>query len=237
MDFKFSSCGNYILSLDSRELSQKMTFINVSGAIHGLFQDRTIKPKAEPAVSTSMEVIPDTENQGVPMTTNNSRPRPDVRAQHPNAVTFGCDEDSGQASMSILRQFQEEGTLILTTLSGDGRVVRTETISRLPRDLDISEAVLVSKPSATSEEGSCSDNDTVRLVINVKKREWYPLSLADKRQSMPMVLERKRQSIPVFETRMRKAVNFTSDRAFRALEEGAKALEKQEECYEGALDG
>lgn len=133
---------------------------------------------------------------------------------------------SGAAEMSVLRQFEEMGAVVLHTLSEAG-IATSETITRLPKDLiGRSEPIFV-----RAEE----DSDTVRLVLNQKPRASYSFREIEGQDevALPVVLERKKASIPAVVINMGKTLLAGDaghrDDIPRTLESGrAKEIERHD---------
>ena len=111
------------------------------------------------------------------------------------AVNFATNEN-GMAEMSMLRQFEQEGAVVLYTLSENG-VTTSETITRLPEDLVSRFAPVLVKNKEYYE--------TVRLVLNPKPRSTY--NFRNEEEVLPIVLERTTASIPVTVVNVRRMLD------------------------------
>ncbi|KAF2115635.1 hypothetical protein BDV96DRAFT_658883 [Lophiotrema nucula] len=197
-DVKFSNCGNFISAYDPLSITKDAKLFNVTSVISMLSSSRSVLTISQSGVTTArdpMSVAGCTASLfNSDWTLGNTAP-PKVQVQYPNAIAFQPNEGQGLASMSMLQQFREDGEIVLTTLREDGSV-STESLTRLPRSLKLSHAVLVSKAS----------EDTIRIVLNVKRQDRYAPSMASQTQPVPMVIERTRSSIQSVQSRGQGAI-------------------------------
>lgn len=198
-DVAFSSCGNMVKGCDLSTDATTTCFIDVSTMIGQVSSQRVpLRMTAETDLQVSTSLITQQE-PSVAVLSGNPYDAFRPAVHKPNTITFGRS-DQGIASISCLKQLQEEGALVLTTLQKDGNV-RVENLSRLPRDFDLSEAVV-----ATNAEGE--PPDSIRIIFNVKQK--VKNSLLEKHRAYPVILERKRKSISTFERRVSRKLDFSS---------------------------
>ncbi|XTI89317.1 hypothetical protein V2W45_1283499 [Cenococcum geophilum] len=195
-DLQFSTCGNFVFGFDNSRGVRQFIFLGIAEEISKLRKHNLIQAQANNYEQSISSLLNDSISQDA--TPNNS--------QKPNAVVFGKDAQ-GVASASMLREFHEEGTLLLTTLRQDG-IIRTETLSRLPKDYKLTEAV-VAMPSEDEKE------NIFRIVINVKPKLRHSISPDEKR--LPVVIERKRCSVPTFERKRKRGLSAGQNKDLRIL--------------------
>jgi hypothetical protein len=199
-DLQFSTCGNFVFGFDNSEGgARKLLFLNIADKISKLRPQNLIQAQTNNFEQSISSLLNGSSSQ-------EATPK---KSQKPNAVVFGKDAQ-GVASASMLREFHEEGTLLLTTLQQDG-TIRTEILSRLPKDFRLTEAVV----AMPSEEES---QDMFRIVINVKPRLRYSISPDEKR--LPVVIERKKTSVPTFERKMKRRLGADPSEVLHILEDG-----------------
>ncbi|KAI9775589.1 MAG: hypothetical protein M1839_000989 [Geoglossum umbratile] len=100
----------------------------------------------------------------------------------------------GMSSVSLLRQLESDGAIVLQSLREDG-MLKSETLTRLPKSIKPNVALL----NPSQGEGS----ETVRLVLNKPLQNRYSLANLPN-DELPAILERPQASIPtvVGKTRM-----------------------------------
>jgi len=202
-ELQFSTCGNFVFGFDNTEGgARKLLFLGIADKISRLRPQNLIQAEAKNFEQSISSLLNGSSSEGA----QDATPK---RSQKPNAVVFGKDSQ-GVASASMLREFHEEGTLLLTTLQQDG-TIRTETLSRLPKDFRLTEAV-VAMPS----EGE--SQDMFRIVINVKPRLRYSIAPDEKR--LPVVIERTRSSVPTFERKLKRRLGADPSEVLHILEDG-----------------
>ncbi|KAF2107028.1 hypothetical protein BDV96DRAFT_654120 [Lophiotrema nucula] len=209
VDVRFSSCGNYVQGRDPLSKSRHTRIINVASCVNLLALNRTITSNK---VTNANTVIPKgIQEDSAVETVSGSASEPSLATpsqsrtnQATNVITFAENALHGP-SVSVLQQFHEQGTLILTTLNADG-TIQKETLSRLPRHIRLSDAVLISGKHQSLGKEKSLDDEIVRLVLNVKRRSQYSLALADKVQPMPVIVEKKSRSIPKHMTTVRSPI-------------------------------
>jgi hypothetical protein len=114
-------------------------------------------------------------------------PRPPI--QTTNSIVRGQDAH-GNNTLSVLRQFESEGTIVLHTFCEDG-TMRSEMLTRLPKSLKgISDAMLINPAPGEAPEN-------LRIVLNKPPQAMYPVR-DDYEIPLPAIIERTRSSIPMF---------------------------------------
>lgn len=115
-------------------------------------------------------------------------------------LRFGksCD---GISQVSHLDHFQNEGAVVLHSLRADS-IATSEVVTRLPRSLDLSDAVMA--PSTEAE-------DLVRLVLKPPRQ---PMNVFNQQHGMnsacPLAVERTKSSIETVSTGTRGVIDVSS---------------------------
>jgi hypothetical protein len=108
-------------------------------------------------------------------------------AQRTNNLVLTQDA-RGMSSVSILRQLETDGTIVLHSLREDG-MLKSETLSRLPKSIASSGDAILLNPLQGEDSG------TVRLVLNKSHQALY-CNTDISNDKLPAILERSRASIP-----------------------------------------
>lgn len=110
--------------------------------------------------------------------------------QTAGALTFSRNEE-GQAQISQLQQWEEEGAIVLKSLTVDGQV-ECRILSRLPSDLRCSTTatILRTRPD--------EDSNIVRMCLDKPKQNLYSLKHCANmvNEQLPAIVERSSSTIP-----------------------------------------
>jgi hypothetical protein len=119
------------------------------------------------------------------------KPKPLV--QKANALAFAND-GSGIAHVSQLQQLEKEGAVVLTSIGMNGEL-KSETLSRLPKDATHCVDVSLIHPESESE----NESRNVRLILDKAAQKIYTVTDLNS-TILPAVLERSEASIPRYIT-------------------------------------
>lgn len=126
-----------------------------------------------------------TDNLATQLTILATERTPDVVQS--NSVIFS--KNQGQNQILMLRQYHEEGAVVLQKLSEDG-VAQEQCLSRLPQSASM-------RSSYVTLLSSFSDSDSMRMILNKAPQETYSCDDSPDVQ-LPALLVRKTNSIPTW---------------------------------------
>ncbi|KAI1753679.1 hypothetical protein F4782DRAFT_545484 [Xylaria castorea] len=121
-----------------------------------------------------------------------------------NIQSIAFDNVEGRSQISMLRQLNDEGTVILQKSRDDG-TIQSQCITRLPKSSSLkkSYATLVSKLSTF-------DSDPVQLVINKQMEDTYS-SGSKTDMNLPLLVTRNAESIPRWTSKHKLTLEFPED--------------------------
>ncbi|KAF2471412.1 uncharacterized protein BDR25DRAFT_27092 [Lindgomyces ingoldianus] len=204
-----SGCGQYLQGFTVSRHGDKMVVLDISSILCRVLNLVPIRMLEQSIVDLSLAGRNDNRLTRIPNSTISTaitlqdlvRNRAAPATMTTNTVQFITNEN-GVTEMSMLRQFEQEGAVVLHTLSEDG-VATSKTITRLPEDLvSRSEPVLVK-----AKEGEEKNSETVMLVLNQKPKPTYSFREEEGGEVLPIVLERTTASIPVTAVNLGRTLN------------------------------
>lgn len=180
-ELKFSTCGGYVHGFaDLAHGGEDLVIIDLTPHMNSSTQISTSSLDA----NNSNSLIPTAGSSSLTLQALSiAKPRP---TQKLNAISFSRSP-SGAAQMTALRAFEEQGAVVLHSLRDDG-TVRSETLSRVPKEISLTGAVLV--PPGVNRNGE----RIIRLVLNKPPQKFIELGLRGQ-GVYPLVIERTQTSI------------------------------------------
>lgn len=185
-DLEFSHCGSYVhgTALEAR-MSGERVIINISAEINSIHRAISIQPARNgPAEDTTpRNALCKRENAVDQFSLLATKEVPNAMVS--NTVVFSRNNGRGQISM--LRQYHEEGAVVLQKLSEDG-MAQEQCLTKLPKSSTL-------ETSYSTLLASFQNSNSVHIVLNKAVQDSY--SYEDVRDfELPVLVERQADSIP-----------------------------------------